>query len=174
MAKKEAADVPVEEARALTERFGAELKRTLLAAVEEGGPPNAIDVCRTKAPSIAESMSTDGWTIGRTAPRVRNTGNAANSWQRRGLEQLQQRLASEDGADPNALEWHEVVEADGARTLHYMRAIPMGGLCLGCHGPADGLDAAVKEQLATLYPDDQATGFAVGELRGAFVVSRAL
>ncbi|MCA9649580.1 MAG: DUF3365 domain-containing protein [Myxococcales bacterium] len=167
-------DAPVAEARELTLRFETELKRTLLAAVEQGGPPHAITVCRDQAPAIAASMSTAGWTIGRTAARVRNPSNAANEWERRGLGELQAMLGSGEATDPKALEWHEVVEHEGTQTLHYMRAIPMGGLCLGCHGSADELDAAVKEQLAGLYPEDQATGFSVGELRGAFAVSRSL
>jgi hypothetical protein len=32
----------------------------------------------------------------------------------------------------------------------------------------------VNERLAELYPEDTATGYAVGDLRGAFVVTRDL
>jgi hypothetical protein len=39
-----------------------------------------------------------------------------------------------------------------------------------CHGPSESLAPDIKEKLATLYPQDQATGFSEGELRGWFWV----
>jgi hypothetical protein len=39
-----------------------------------------------------------------------------------------------------------------------------------CHGPKEQLIPEVKEQLAKLYPEDSATGFSEGELRGWFWV----
>ncbi|PRP97519.1 hypothetical protein ENSA5_33550 [Enhygromyxa salina] len=162
------------DAHARTDRFQAELKAELLGAMEgDGGPVEAIAVCRERAPAIAAAMSEDGWVVGRTAARLRNPTNAPNEWQRRGLADLQQRAAG-DNPDIAALEWHEIERGPEGKRLLYMRAIPMGGLCLGCHGPAEGLDPAVRDQLASLYPEDEATGFAVGELRGAFVVSKTL
>lgn len=54
---------------------------------------------------------------------------------------------------------------DGFR---YMKAIPTKGLCLTCHGEA--LTEPVKATLAELYPEDKATGFKVGDIRGAFSI----
>ena len=55
----------------------------------------------------------------------------------------------------------------------YMRAIRVGvDLCLTCHGLDDTLEPEVRHRLAELYPDDAATGFSRGDLRGAFVVQR--
>ncbi len=41
-----------------------------------------------------------------------------------------------------------------------------------CHGPADKLSPAVTAQLKALYPDDRATGYKVGDIRGAMTLSR--
>ena len=50
------------------------------------------------------------------------------------------------------------------------KAIPTAAEpCLMCHG--SGLDPALKAEIDRLYPDDQATGFKAGELRGAFTVT---
>ena len=46
--------------------------------------------------------------------------------------------------------------------------IKLAAPCLACHGPADDLDEDVRSALAESYPDDQATGFAEGDLRGWF------
>lgn len=165
------------EARALTEEFQTQLKAELLGAIqgEGGSPAKAIGVCQDEAPEIAKRVSEQGWTVARTAPRVRNPDNAPNEWQQRGLAHFGEAIA-QAGDNPTIaeLEWHEVQQGpEGARFV-YMRAIPMGGLCLACHGPVEQIDEAVLEQLATHYPKDEATGFEVGELRGAFVVTRKL
>ncbi|MBK6511624.1 MAG: DUF3365 domain-containing protein [Haliea sp.] len=52
--------------------------------------------------------------------------------------------------------------------FRYMKAIPTGDVCTGCHGTqiAAPLANALKER----YPADRATGFVAGDLRGAFSV----
>ena len=55
-----------------------------------------------------------------------------------------------------------------------MKALPVGDVCLNCHGPADKLDAGLKAELGKYYPHDQATGYAKGQSRGALTVKRPL
>ena len=43
--------------------------------------------------------------------------------------------------------------------------------CLMCHGPKDQILPDVQAALNQAYPDDQATGFVEGDLRGWFWVS---
>ncbi len=52
--------------------------------------------------------------------------------------------------------------------IGYVEPILLQPLCLGCHGAA--LAPEVEARIDALYPDDQATGFEVGELRGVFWV----
>jgi hypothetical protein len=66
--------------------------------------------------------------------------------------------------------WH-VSEASGQPPFRYMSAIPTQKICLGCHGKS--IDPQVKAKLEALYPEDRATGFSEGDLRGAFVITRA-
>jgi Protein of unknown function (DUF3365) len=47
-------------------------------------------------------------------------------------------------------------------------------LCTNCHGPADALSTAVKARLQAEYPHDKATGYSVGQIRGAVTVKRPL
>ena len=42
--------------------------------------------------------------------------------------------------------------------------------CLQCHGKVDDLAPEVRDVLAKNYPQDRATGFAAGDLRGWFWV----
>ena len=70
------------------------------------------------------------------------------------------------------MESAELVESNGARTYRYMKAIPVGEVCLACHGSS--LDPELKATIDGGYPEDRATGFALGELRGAFTVTKTL
>jgi hypothetical protein len=44
-------------------------------------------------------------------------------------------------------------------------------LCVNCHGPRDALAPGVAEILDAEYPDDRATGYRPGDLRGLVRVS---
>ncbi|WP_424956293.1 Tll0287-like domain-containing protein [Hyphomicrobium sp. 1Nfss2.1] len=159
-------------ARASIKGLGENLKQQLMAAIKEGGPIAAVNVCRTIAPAIAEEQShVHGVKVGRTALKVRNPGNAPDAFERRVLEDFVRQIA--EGADPAKLEHAEIVSDGDGRVLRYMKAIPMAAQpCAICHGAE--LSPALKAEIAKLYPDDQATGFKPGELRGAFTATEKL
>ena len=52
--------------------------------------------------------------------------------------------------------------ADGKKA--YMEPLYVGPQCLSCHG--ETLSGELKEKLNELYPNDQATGFKLGQFRG--------
>ena len=134
----------------------------------EGGPLAAVDVCHDEAAVIAQQIcDEEGLIVGRTSTKFRNPDNAPDEWETAGLAAFTARMAA--GEKPKDLEmWATVTEADGKRTFRYLKAIPTAPLCLKCHGSELAPDLADK--LAELYPEDKATGFAVGDMRGAFTV----
>lgn len=148
------------EARAATNRLRVELKSALGAAMQDGGPVAAIEVCHERAPEIAADLSAQtGLAVGRVAVRHRNPANAADPAESAVLAAFEARPALDD----------TVVVHDGRPT--YLRAIRIDApACLTCHGPEESLDPGLRDRIATLYPDDRATGFVAGNLRGAFVV----
>jgi len=148
-------------ARAISEEFAAELRAALEKAMTDKGPAAAIAVCRDEAPRIAARLSAgSGTSVSRTGLRVRNPGNTPQPWQRTVLDTFEIRLAA--GAKPAELEYFEI-HADGS--ARYLRAIVTQPLCLVCHGEA--IAPALEEALEEYYPQDQARGFKVGDLRGA-------
>jgi len=158
-------DELVSEARTKVKAFGGSLKQALQAAIKEGGLPNGIGVCNTVAPEIAADNSSEEWTISRTSLKVRNPDNAPTDWQELQLLAMDKQPVK----NGKPVEVWQVSEAAGQPTFQYMSAIPTQELCLGCHGKS--IDPDVKAKLAELYPNDQATGFSEGDLRGAFVVT---
>ena len=165
---------PVDEAaaaQAAIAAFGGALKAELTSAMQAGGPLNAIEVCHSRAPAIAETVSLDsGMRLSRVSLRNRNPDNAPNEWQSAVLREFESRLAA--GENPAELAWQEVAETDGQTEFRLMKAIPTASLCLACHGEA--IAPPVAEKIAELYPADRATGFREGDIRGAFVVTKTL
>ncbi len=159
-----------EKAEEATREFGKALKTELMAAMKSGGPLEAIDVCNVKAAEIADAVSLEeGMSVSRVSLRNRNPGNAPNEWQMAVLESFESRKLA--GEDAGALSWHEKAPTENGDEFRFMKAIPTGALCLQCHGQA--LAPTVTEKLAELYPEDKATGFREGDIRGAFVVTRS-
>jgi len=157
----------IEQSRAMAQALGSELKAELGKAIEKGGPVSAIGVCKTRAPEIAARLSEEsGADVGRTALRVRNPANAPDALETLLLEQFGSELAS--GGFQLPLQAAFEINRGGMVERRYMQALPMDGLCLTCHGSA--LDAKVAAAIASEYPEDRATGFAPGELRGAISI----
>jgi hypothetical protein len=155
--------------RVLADQLVGRLKLELQQALQAGGPVAAIDVCRTRAPAIAAELSTEsGAQVGRTALRVRNPANAPDELERKVLLQFKDELAAAKSAPtgpPEAV--FELATPQGVEH-RYMRAIPLQPPCVMCHGKALAPDVAAA--IERLYPDDAATGFEPGELRGAVTV----
>lgn len=164
-------EAQIASARQTVQIFGSELKKALLAALGEGGAEQAITACRDLAPEIASGMvARTGWESRRTSLKPRNSENTPDVWEKRILEQFETSRAR--GEDPSSLESYEIVDEEGQQVLRYMKAIPTGKLCLQCHGNEISPETAAR--IADLYPADQATGFAEGDIRGAFSLRRAL
>ena len=98
--------------------------------------------------------------------RNRNAGQAADDWRLATLEQFQQ--AVDQGAA--AAEQVSVQRKDLPEgiALRMMRGIATEPGCLACHGST--VAPAVRDAIARHYPGDAATGFDVGDLRGALWV----
>lgn len=157
----------VEQSRQLVSQLGGQLKGELTQAIAEGGPIAAINVCYLRAPEIAAQLSqASGARVGRTALRVRNPSNAPDELERSVLEQFAADLGS--GPVDRPLEAVFEIRRGDAVERRYMRAIPTDALCLTCHGTTIAPELAAA--IARDYPQDQATGFEQGQLRGAFSV----
>ncbi|MGH0031447.1 MAG: c-type heme family protein [Myxococcota bacterium] len=143
----------------------APFKQQLMTALQEGlaqGPEAAIDVCRLRAPEIASSLATGAVRVGRTSHRLRNPANAPAPWMEPLLEELRR-------AEPGEIGYR--VAPVGSGRMGYVEPIYVQPPCLTCHG--ESIAPSVAERIRTAYPQDRATGFALGEFRGLFWVELA-
>ncbi len=154
------------EAGRLAQQFVGRLKPQLKQAMAEGGPTHAIEVCADIAPSIADALSAEsGWLVKRVSLKSRNASRAVpDQWEQGVLVEFDRRQAA--GEAPADLHFGEIA---GGR-YRYLQAQGVEPLCLVCHGK--GLADEVQLTLEQYYPDDWATGYELGEVRGAISLSR--
>ena len=123
--------------------------RVMEVANQEGFDA-AVDVCHDEAGPLTDEVSEEfNVAIGRVSDRLRNPDNSGHDWV-----------------------WSMIEEADGQP--HYaanddfraVKPIELADGCVNCHGNTDELAEGVPELLEERYPDDEATGYEVGDLRG--------
>ncbi len=141
----------------------AELQKGLVPkltkALSEGPPSHAVSVCQVEAPAIKAALeASQGLELGRTSHKLRNPKNAPRPWAAPFVAQAAGKKFAEVGP----------LVVDLGDRIGLLRPIPVGPPCVTCHGVAQGLDSTLTATLAQLYPNDQATGFAEGDLRGWF------
>ena len=139
-----------------TNALAAELIGELTAALDAGDASAAIAVCREKAPTVAAHVTeVYGLEIGRTSHQLRNPTNVAPSWA--------------DAYVADLVEDPTYVEGPNGE-LGALLPVRLRAECQMCHGSAEEIDEEIMAALAEYYPDDQAIGFAEGDLRGWFWV----
>lgn len=155
----------------LVDQLGQKLRGTMSSE----GPIAAVGVCKETAPAIAKRLSEQhAAQVGRVGTRARNAKTGVpNAWQREALTEFDARIAQ--GEKPAAMEYWKVVETgNGQRELHYAKAIVTQPLCVSCHGNTEDIPAPLLEKIRAEYPQDQATGYSAGKLRGAVVVTKPM
>jgi hypothetical protein len=156
------------EARDLVTAFAGRLKPELKHALGEGGPTLAVEVCASEAPKIADALAAEsGWSVSRVSLKERNATRAeADDWEREVLRAFDERAAA--GEPPPTINTSTIRNGQ----FRYMQAQGVEGVCLLCHGETLGDD--VRAVLKEYYPDDRATGYSLGQVRGAISLSKEL
>ena len=165
----------VQSTRAIAGDLLGQLGHKLKTAMSTEGPEAAVSVCKDAAPSIARQLSAaNDAKVTRVGTRVRNQSmGVPNAWQTEALTRFEARLAQ--GEKPADIEYWQVADtADGKRELRYAKAIAVQPQCLSCHGMAQDIPASLAQKIRIEYPQDQATGYSAGQLRGAVVVTRPI
>ena len=154
----------LQEARRVSDDLGEGVRRLLLKEIERGGFVGALRVCSESAQEITGQFNLEtGHSVRRVSLKYRNPKNVPDEYERRKLEEFdllnrQKKLEKE---------YVEGVTEEGRQYLRYMRPLLIAPLCLTCHGPKENIPQEVKAILSEKYPDDRATGFLVGDVRGA-------
>lgn len=157
---QESAKIGESVSTALIQKLSGELK----AQMSQNGILAALGFCNASAQTLtAEISNTTNYRVKRVTLLDRNPQNLANSEESAILNAWQKKL-NESQVLP-AYEIHSKGNMD-----HYYRPLVINNeACLKCHGninPQSELGKAIK----TAYPNDRATGYKMGDLRGMIVV----
>ena len=139
-------------------------KKTLVNAIKTKGLIGAVEQCNIEAPIISQNISTNNLIVSRIAVKNRNPENKATLVQVEVLRFFEQEMSL--GKSPKNL--YKLVETQDS--IQYLKPIVTGKVCLACHG--SNVSGELKAKIKKLYPNDLATGFEEGSLRGAFLVEK--
>lgn len=135
------------------------LVRNLLGAIQKGGSDYAVDFCSERAMPLTDSLSRKYRVeIQRISAKNRNPKNAASLFERKLLDQFSSANSPKDTLlkTPNGYIYYKPIRV----------AMPT---CLQCHGnPQQDIEATTLKTIQRKYRFDKATGYAMGELRGAW------
>jgi len=156
------------EAISIVQKFAGTLKPQLKHALQKGGPEYAIEVCSKEAPKLAKILSEKtGWTIKRVSLRARNHHTALpDSWESAVLQQFNREQKA--GKSPDEM----IVSRVEHGRFRLMKAQAVIPVCLLCHG--ENISPEITKVLKQYYPQDRATDYKLGQIRGAFSLSKQL
>jgi len=153
-------------AKKAIQTVGGKLKHTLGQKVKKGGFENAALFCSKEATSLAKEASStlpQGVSIKRITTKPRNSNNQATKAQSLVLEELEQKLKI--GKLPKML-----VKKISKNHYQVYKPLVIGKKCLNCHGDTANLNQNAYKIISENYPDDKATNYKLGQLRGVFLV----
>lgn len=141
------------------------LKERLTTAMKTGGVTGAIEHCSMIAYPLTDSIMKNQLNvkIKRATHKARNPKNMADG---REMAIIQEYLElMKNGIEPSPL-----VGQQGESMRYYAPIITLG-LCLNCHGDKNKhIGQENYSLIKKLYPNDNATDFKVGDLRGIWSV----
>lgn len=136
------------------------LLQNVAAAIQKGGTDYAVDFCNINAVSITDSVADKLKVhIQRLSNKNRNTANAIET-------------------QMDSLAWQKIqldktpfVERNKAGDLFYYKPISIGmPTCVKCHGSQTDISESTQKIIAQKYPNDKATGYKMGDLRGMWKI----
>ena len=159
-------DEAFRQGRLISEEAQKELFSTLEKILNEAGPATAVQYCNIQAYPLTDSLSSKfNAEIRRTSLRTRNPLNAPSEIETQLLE------AYEYNED-NQLPMEDNVQRLDREHFLYTRPIVLNNeLCLNCHGePAKDIEHETLKRVDSLYPQDKARNYKLGELRGMWSI----
>lgn len=155
----------VERGRSISQKMQGILLSNVSGAMQNGGPAHAIAFCDTRAIPLTDSLSElEGVKISRISDKNRNPNNVASSDE---LELINQ--FKTNNAKDTVLSW------DNNENYVYYSTIKTGmPACMKCHGSVGSdIRPETLNALDSLYPEDKARNYALGDFRGLWKIEFA-
>lgn len=138
-------------------------QQSLMKAVQEQGTEGAISFCNLNAYSLVRGYQDSlGVEIKRVTDRPRNPADTLSAFEKEIFEAYE--FAPE-------MATAQLQELDENTLILTKPIIISNGVCLNCHGKTGSeISEATYRQIQSLYPQDQAVNYKIGDLRGMWSV----
>lgn len=154
--------------RSMAEGFQI-LGAQLTAALAQGGPAHAIDVCSAQALPLTTAVGqSQRLLLRRVSHAPRQPSNAASTAEQAWIARFQSELRQASNAPPALLPPAPILRTnDVGQPVFYAPIVLANPICLSCHGqPGTDIAPATLQAIRSRYPSDKATGFRLGDVRG--------
>ncbi|MGG8498124.1 c-type heme family protein [Tenacibaculum sp. TC6] len=140
------------------------LGKNLMGTIQKKGTLNALAFCNEKAYPLTDSMAIHfNASIKRVSDKPRNSNNAANTEEIEIINEYKKIIDNKEEVKPIVKQTEEQV------TFYY--PIVTNSMCLQCHGnPKTQIQPEVLQKIAQLYPNDNAQGYDVNQVRGIWSI----
>ena len=154
----------LEKGRDLALSTKAVLGKNLMGAIKSRGTVHAVKFCNTRAYPLTDSMATTLKAhIKRVSDEPRNPENKASEQELKHIREMKKALA--EGKQPKPVLNDQKDQVTG----YY--PITTNAMCLQCHGEkGKEIQPKVAQAIDQKYPEDQAKGYGLKQLRGMWVV----
>ncbi|MFA6188172.1 MAG: DUF3365 domain-containing protein [Sulfuricurvum sp.] len=145
---------------ALIQKLGGELKAQMM----NNGPIAALGFCNARAQVLTKEISdSTHYNVKRVSLLNRNPQNRASTQEAVIMDAWQNKLK-----EAQTLPAYEI-HSDGNVNHFYKPILINNEACLKCHGSVDA-QSELGKAIKAAYPNDPATGYKMGDLRGMIVV----
>lgn len=151
----------------LGDRISMEMQNELLSnvakAIREGGTEYAVEFCHQHALPITDSMANlNKVFIERLSDKNRNPENVIQTdvdieaWERVRKEKVD-----------------FIVQGEKGEVIYYKPILLAMKTCMQCHGKVEEIKEGTLQVIHDRYPEDKATGYELGDLRGMWKLTFA-
>ncbi len=162
----EARSAALQRGKAIAMETFSLLSSNLQSAIQQGGVSNALPFCSLAASPLTAGMAgKHGVTLRRITHKARNPAGKADAIELGILQQFRDALVATPTNPPPPI----VTNLTAGTATFFAPIVLNNELCLKCHGePGKDIQPENVAVIQRLYPQDEATGFKLGELRGAW------
>ncbi|ADR34249.1 cytochrome c family protein [Sulfuricurvum kujiense DSM 16994] len=146
----------------LVQKLGGELK----IQMQSNSALGALNFCSQNALTLTEQVAKETKTsMKRLSLKNRNPLNAPTPQEAALLNRWETLAKNGEPLPP-----HELVNVSDTAAVYYKPILINNEACLKCHGNVEG---ELAKAIRAAYPDDKATGYKMGDLRGMIAVEMA-
>ncbi len=146
----------------ITARVQKLLLANVMTAMKGGGPVNAVSFCNVHAMPLTDSLASEyNCIIQRVSDKYRNPANKPGKSDAAVFAKMNSSTAMKP-----------VLVSENGQMVYYNPIKIAMPSCLVCHGTSGNeIDTKTLEIIKQKYPDDMATGYKEGDLRGLWKIT---